>query len=271
MSRNRERLVRQADSAEVSMSELMESFTRYFNVRTATTPDQVEQALRLRYQVYCLEHAFENPSEHPDGLECDQFDKRSVHSLLVHQGLSMVAGTVRLVLNDHDCPGAQFPIEQICDMRVHKPSFDLARVPRSAFAEISRFAISKEFKKRFAETEFAWGGSPEVNDPQVIALIERRLIPHIVIGLFGGIVQMSAEYGITHWYAVMEPALLRLLRRFSIHFEPVGPLIDYHGKRQPCVAVAGEVMAAMENGCFEVWKVITKNGTIWPSAQSVAA
>jgi hypothetical protein len=38
--------------------------------------------------------------------------------------------------------------------------------------------------------------------------------------------------------AVMAPALLRLLERFDLRFERLGPLIHYHGERQPCIAEA---------------------------------
>ena len=33
---------------------------------------------------------------------------------------------------------------------------------------------------------------------------------------------MSVREGMTHWAAVMEPALLRLLTRLGIHFNPLG-------------------------------------------------
>src|SRR5271170_7376188 len=42
-----------------------------FAIEFATTPQQQEEAFRLRHQVYCLERNFE-PGE--DGLECDEYD-----------------------------------------------------------------------------------------------------------------------------------------------------------------------------------------------------
>ena len=42
--------------------------------------------------------------DHPEGLERDQFDHHSVHSLLVHQSSGQAVGTVRLVLPRPDAP-----------------------------------------------------------------------------------------------------------------------------------------------------------------------
>ena len=91
------------------------------------------------------------------------------------------------------------------------------------------------------------------------------MIPHITLGLFVAVVRMSAEHGITHWCAVMEPALLRLLRRFSVRFDLAGSLIDYRGKRQPCVAAVDAILARGYHECHDAWKLATQNGTVWPA------
>ena len=57
---------------------------------------------------------------------------------------------------------------------------------------------------------------------------------HLPLGLIKSCVEMSVREGMTHWAAVMEPALLRLLTRLGIHFNPLGSLVEYHGRRQPC-------------------------------------
>ena len=56
------------------------------------------------------------------------------------------------------------------------------------------------------------------------------------LGLIRGIARLAADHGVTHVCAVMAPALLRLLERFGLTFERLGPLISYHGERQPCIA-----------------------------------
>jgi N-acyl amino acid synthase of PEP-CTERM/exosortase system len=71
------------------------------------------------------------------------------------------------------------------------------------------------------------------------------------------IVRMSRENGVTDWFAVMEPALLRLLARFGIHFNPVGPQVEYHGLRQPCHAKAEELLQRMRGEEYDVWRFVS--------------
>ena len=63
---------------------LLDKFDTYFELITVCTQEQIQQAQRIRYQVYCVENPFENTDEYPDGLECDEFDSHAVHSLLIH-------------------------------------------------------------------------------------------------------------------------------------------------------------------------------------------
>jgi N-acyl amino acid synthase of PEP-CTERM/exosortase system len=76
-------------------------------------------------------------------------------------------------------------------------------------------------------------------------------------------VRMSIENGITHWCAVMEPTLLRLLTRLGIHFEPIGPMIEYHGRRQPCYIPLEVLLPRVQRERPDVWDVITRGGKHW--------
>ena len=170
-----------------------------------------------------------------------------------------MAGTVRLVLSNPDRLEDLFPIEKHCGSTIKQP---IKGPNRAKLAEISRFCISREFKRRMAEAETLWANTSE--DPLVTdKFVQRRLIPHITIGLFAAIVRMSAEHGVRYWYAVMEPSLLRFLQRFGIQFESIGPMVDYHGKRQPCFALADQVLGNMRHECFPVWELITDRGAQW--------
>lgn len=243
------------------MEALFDTFGRYFEVVPVKTDAQLLQALQLRYQVYCVETGFEDARQHPDALERDHYDARSVHSLLIYRETGQVAGTVRLVLPDPADPEAPFPVESHCGALIRRP---VSGPHRQQLAEISRFCISREFKRRLAETGSPWGGAASVDE----RLTQRRMIPHITVGLFTGIVRMSAEHGIRYWYAVMEPTLLRFLQRFGIHFESIGPLVNYHGERQPCFALSDQVLGNMRAECFPVWELITDRGRHWsPSTE----
>jgi N-acyl amino acid synthase of PEP-CTERM/exosortase system len=206
---------------------LMDLYSEYFEVVRADTPELLREAHKLRYQVYCVENPFENPDEHPDGLEKDEFDPHSVQSLLIHRSSGTIAGTVRLILPRADRGDCGLPMLSLC----RDPDLLSGKLlPRGSTAEISRFAISKAFRRR-AEDAGATGVGPMLSPG-----VERRVIPHITLGLMKAVAWMSHDYDIDHLCAVMEPALLRLLSRFGLDFTPVGPLVAHHGRRQPCYA-----------------------------------
>jgi len=209
-----------------------------------------------------MEHPFEDAASFPDGMERDQFDSRSVHSLIRHLSSGATVAAVRLVLADRQNPQNRFPIEGHCSFAPEVDSSILLNFERTQIAEISRFAVSKQFRRRLGEAETSHG----IAEQKATSgdLDERRLIPHITLGLFQAIVRMSAQHDIKLWYAVMELQLVRLLKRFGIHFKQIGEPVNYHGLRVPCIGPVDEVMSGIKRDCPSVWEFITQKGTLWP-------
>ena len=237
-------------------ADLTEIFEHYFEVLPADTQILLDEAYRLRYQVYCVEHAFENPNEHPDGREIDRFDAHSVHSVLFHRPTRSVVGTVRLILPS----SPELPIRDICSRSL----LETARCPFEGTAELSRFAISKKFRRR---AEDSVGIDAALVDRRAISNpMDRRVIPHMALGLMKGAVQMSRQRGITHLFAIMEPALLRLLARLGIKFEPLGPPIEYHGLRQPCFGDIAIMEGVLRASSRDTWALITDHGQLIPKS-----
>ncbi|MDH5190527.1 MAG: PEP-CTERM/exosortase system-associated acyltransferase [Gammaproteobacteria bacterium] len=254
------------------MPSLKKLFHEYFDVQEAGNQALIEESFKIRYQVYCLENSFENPEHFPDEMEIDRYDARSVHSVIKHRRTEMVAATVRLVLPNQENLFDLFPIEEFCPEAITNIDNILKTIPRNEIAEISRFAVSKDFKKRLNEQGTIAGVSPDTEsypDPENAKNDKKasRLFPHISLGLFQGIVRMTADNNIKYWYAVMEPSLLRLLTRFGIQFKAIGPVTNYHGMRQPCFAVANEVMSGIYHQRKDVWELITDDGTTWPAPE----
>lgn len=237
------------------LSRLHDIYHHYFDVLPVTSTEQLEAVYRLRYQVYCEENPFEDPAEHPNGMEYDEFDRHSVHVLLMHRPTGAVAGTVRLVLGDKHEPHL-LPIEQVCQDPMLSSS---VLFPRNVVAEVSRFAVSKQFRRRLGE-----GSSPSAagENETIRAEHSKRLIPHITLGLIQGLVEMSRDNGVERWCAVMEPSLLRLLNRLGIHFNPIGPLVDYHGERQPCYVNLESMLNDVHAERADVWELITADGRL---------
>ena len=81
--------------------------------------------------------------------------------------------------------------------------------------------------------------------------------------LMRGIVAVSGAHNLTHWCAIMEQSLLRLLRATAIHFEHVGPAVEYHGVRQPAVGAISTVLGRIRAEKPLVWSFITADGALW--------
>jgi N-acyl-L-homoserine lactone synthetase len=207
-----------------------------FDIFLPHSPDELDDVFRLRFQVYCLERGFE-PAD--NGRESDAFDPFARHALVRHRGTRQAVGTVRLVVpapvvSTSGDTAARLPITQVCD------SAALDRLPTGRSAEISRFALSKRFR------------AEEGLSDSLLRLLLMR-----------GIVALSGDLGLTHWCALMEPCLLRLLRTTAIHFQPAGPLVEHHGLRQPSIGVIGDVLGRMEREQPPIWDFITDGGTLW--------
>jgi N-acyl amino acid synthase of PEP-CTERM/exosortase system len=85
---------------------------------------------------------------------------------------------------------------------------------------------------------------------------ERRLLPHITLGLIRGILGICLDYEIALLAAVMEPLLLRILARLGLDFAPLGPLVRYHGLRQPCAADIADLIHGARERRGVLWQIV---------------
>jgi N-acyl amino acid synthase of PEP-CTERM/exosortase system len=200
-----------------------------FHFRKVVDKAELEEVFRLRYKVYCDEWGFEKAEDHPGGLEFDIFDSISRHFISLNETWQII-GTIRIILNSEK----GFPIENHCSIDA-----DLSNVNRDKIGEISRLAVSKEFRKRF-EDRFIYDGTPEYIQQQE-ATHERRRRHEIVTGLYKCLYGESKKIGLTHWYAVMAKGLYILLKRMGILFKPIGPEIYYHGLRTPYLGSIADI------------------------------
>jgi len=212
---------------------------RDFVIESAETKSELEEAFRLRYQVYCLERNFEPGL---DGIEMDEFDAAARHVLLRHKETRQVIGTVRLVPARTDFGTQWFPMQQAGDMP------RLRQLPRNGTVEVSRFALSKAFR----------------SSSGTLGCLLR-------LALIRGIVALSGELSLTHWCALMEPKLLRLLQTSAIYFQQISGVVEHHGIRQPSVAELGTMLDRVRREKPEVWDFITDHGTLWQEERVRAA
>ena len=234
-------------AARTNATDLLSRFNTYFLASPANTPVLIEMAFALRYQVYCLERKFEDPNEHANHLERDEFDRRALHSLIFHRPRAEAIGTVRLILAEPRRDS--LPIQQL----LHKNGLDSSDYFQSErTAEISRFAISKEFRRRNLIEPF---GETRHSDTE-----RRSNLP--CLGLIQNILRQSLEFGISSWTAVMEPQLLRMLASMAIQFMPIGPLVNHHGLRQPSFCQVPQMLEALKYQRPAYWAVVTNDGEL---------
>jgi N-acyl-L-homoserine lactone synthetase len=207
------------------------------DVVIADTPDLIEEVFRLRYQVYCVERGFEPGC---GGKEFDEFDDLARHVLLVHRSSGEPIGTVRVIPSFLTGGVKGLPMSSVC------PRGTLRALPGWTTGEISRFAVSKQRR------------------------LSCRAGSMVRLGLMQGTLRLSRELGLTHWCAIMEPMLLRLLRMTAVQFSPLGPLVEYHGLRQPAYLDIDTVLDRTRIEQREGWDYVTLGGALWqqPSVEA---
>jgi N-acyl amino acid synthase of PEP-CTERM/exosortase system len=219
-------------------------FNRDLAVVPADSAELLDKAFRLRYQVYCLERGFEDAAEYPDGRERDGDDARSLHSLVLDRATGSAVGTVRLILPRR---GHELPVSKLIGADpVHG-----AGLPIATTAEVSRFAVAKAFRARLEE-----GWRPKTGHAPVAGGGRGPALQLLTFGLIRAVVMMSALGEITHIVAMMEPALLRLLRRLGIAFHPLGKVVSHHGLRQPGWALMEQLIACISECRPELGEII---------------
>jgi N-acyl amino acid synthase of PEP-CTERM/exosortase system len=235
--------------ATAERQRLIDLYEREYLVLQADRAERRRAAHRLRYQVYCLENPFEESSAYPDGMERDEFDDHSVQSLLQRRVDGAAIGTVRLILPVEGRAGDSLPFQRLC--RPIVPLLDLL-LPIETMAEVSRFCISKELRRRPA----IQGSGAET--ARRIASLSR----YATLGLIRSLIENSIEHGITHWCLVVEPALMRFLASLGLRFHPLGPVVEHHGLRQPCHADLAMLLDGVREQRPDVWEVITDDGRL---------
>jgi len=224
---------------------LLTLFNAHFSTVMADSPERVRIAKQLRHQVYCVENPLE--SQNQERIETDIFDAHAAHSLLVHRPSDIPLGTVRLVLPLVEETAHSFPMQSILDADTAR---EFKKIPLHAAAEVSRFSISRQSRRLM-----------EAHDQSERDFI-RNTAPLMRMGLIQALVRMSLQHNITHWCAMMEQSLLRMLAAMGIHFVPLGPVVEYHGLRQPCFCVLPKMLEDVKRERPAFWSVLTSGGAL---------
>ncbi|QQG37216.1 MAG: PEP-CTERM/exosortase system-associated acyltransferase [Micavibrio aeruginosavorus] len=219
-------------------------YSHYFQTVVADTPDLQDAAHRLRYRIYCLENpGYENPDHHHDGRERDDYDNRSIHTLIRHKNSGEYIGVIRVVLPDKADARAQFPFQRAVDTpRVR------VLASQHEFCEISRLGLIKDFRTQSGDSyKNHIDGMP--------------VSTFVILGLVQGALKTSLENKTGNAFFIVEPKLLRALSMMGLsEHEALGEPVDYHGMRQAFSFNYLRNFERLKERNADLWSFMTGNG-----------
>ena len=211
-------------------SELMvDNFVRYFRVVRAENTGMIEKTFNIRYQVYCKEFQYEREEDCPGEMEQDAYDKQSLHGLLIHKSTNHPIGCVRVICPLQNDPEAPLPYERYCKNALSKEALSVIERERGSFGEFSRLAVIASFRRRIDDEKRPLSFPV----PEKALLHGREAVPLVSISVILLACAIFNSTDLKYCVAMMEPRLARMLRRCGLHFEKIGNVIDYHGRRGP--------------------------------------
>lgn len=218
-------------------------FNSNFEIVYANTSHLLYEAHSLRHQIYCWERGLEEPT--PNGTERDQYDKRSQHCLIRHRDSDEFVGVVRLIMPNSQDLTERFPVEDHCQKAVNWSSINPKLPSRRRLGEVSRFSLSRNLE-RLAEGH------------EGTTLSRSRLQHNTLVGLIAAVIGLTCQSGITHFYAMMEPALVKLLARFGVPCHSIGQVVEYRGQRVPTLGSIPDITSSICSDHPDTWKIVAE-------------
>jgi N-acyl amino acid synthase of PEP-CTERM/exosortase system len=224
-----------------------------FAFTRAESEDLRNETYRLRYNIYVEEFGFEKPEDHPGGLETDDYEDASIHFAALYH--DKVIGTIRLILDSEK----GFPIEHAV-----QTTFVGQKPPSSKIGEVSRLAVSREFRRRREDGQYgiesylkkSQGGNLPDNNSLIPAQSQRRH-PFIVLGLFLLVYQECKRRDISHVYMITEKKVYHSLDAYGILFYQIGNPVYYHGLRVPYLGIIPHIEQRLAGEKPEILKILT--------------
>ena len=206
---------------------IFEQFIQDFRFRLADDEATRRRVYALRYEIYCEELRYEEPTQLVERVEKDCYDDQALHCLIEHRRSGKSAGCMRLVLpgDAMSRPSEKLPLQAYGGQSLNHAQFHPERLPIENTCEVSRLAISRHFRKPRSAKASPHEAMTTFSDQEL------RTFPLILTGLF---LATYALVGLTHRphvFAMMEHRLAKLLSRSGFNFTKVGETIEFHGKR----------------------------------------
>ncbi len=234
---------------------MIDKTVQYGNFRfgVVNNKDVLKDTFRMRHEVYVQEFRFENPEDHPGGLETDEYENESVHFACLNESDSVV-GTIRLVMDSDK----GFPIEHAV-----QTTFIGEKPDRLKIGEISRLTVSKDLRRRKEDGMYGVEsylmkkeGGVLPDDGTIPDEMKGRKNPIIVLGLYQVMYHESRRRNITHWYMITEKKLFNALTKYGFLFHQIGEPVQYHGERIPYLGIIDEIEKKLLNDNPDMLKIM---------------
>jgi N-acyl amino acid synthase of PEP-CTERM/exosortase system len=210
-------------------------FSKYFRAMPALDDDRRRAVYAIRHAVYCEELGYE--AVRPDGLESDDYDARSVHCLLQSVRNGDFVGCVRLILADPDDVTRALPFERLCAATLDRSIYDPAKLDRTRIAEVSRLAVTAQYRRRKGEQKVALP-----IDESDFGTPDRPRFPYIAAGLYLAMIALARHHRIETLFMLTERRLTRQLSRLGVGLRTIGEPVQHRGTRYPSMMVVQEVI-----------------------------
>ena len=206
---------------------------------------------QIRYQVYCRETGFEDPSGFTDGKERDGHDRHSVHFVVRDPLNSQWMAAMRLVL----AGGGRIPSEEFCNVEPLPEKL----LERTNFVEFSRLCVLQSHRRHNRDRSMGFKVVDGSSGGMKVTRPDPRY-PEIMLGLINSTFEWARRNDVRYCYFLINRALARTLQRLNLNLRPVGNPIEHRGTRTPYIVDMRDSEMRMKQK-LSVFRELSRQGT----------
>ena len=229
---------------------LSQGFKKYFDITPAVADSLQDEAYGVRHKVYCEELGFEPVRE--DHRERDEYDDRAVHVLVKSVKFDRYAGCARIVRVDPGDPLSRLPVEKTCEHTIERGIVDPTRLPRERIGEISRLAVTSEFRRRKGEET-----TPIAISQADFGVAQMPRFPYLQVGLYLGAIALAKRLGLETLFVLTEPRLANHFARLGVKIRQIGGPVEHRGERVPSMMSVTAIEANLPRPVRPLYEMIS--------------
>jgi N-acyl amino acid synthase of PEP-CTERM/exosortase system len=229
---------------------LGDSFQHLFQLHVALSEEDRNDTFRVRHDVYCSDLHWE--AERPDGMETDAYDAHSIHCLIrTNDERRARVGCLRLVIPDPVDPASLLPLEIGCAETIDRTLLDPTNLDRRRIAEVSRLAITNNYRRRKEEQ-----GEPGTIQPRDFGTADQPRFPFIPVGLYLAGFAVAEVLKLDHLLVLTEPRLAQHFNRIGFDIRQIGGPVEHRGVRVPSVIYPELVIPNFRPMLRPMWQAV---------------